>query len=49
MTWSEDYVGGLIDRYVKKDELLLDRIRRMDENTGGTEDAKPGAKQPPQR
>lgn len=48
MTWSEDYVEGLIDRYVKKDELLLDRIRRLDENGAGTLDAKPHAKPPPQ-
>ncbi len=33
MTWSEDYVEGLIDRYVKKDELLIDRIRRLNEAT----------------
>lgn len=44
MTWSEDYVEALIDRYVKKDELLLDRIRRLDENGAGTENAKPAAK-----
>lgn len=30
-TWSEAYVERLINMYVKKDELLLDRIRRMDE------------------
>lgn len=36
MTWAEDYVEALIDRYVKKDELLLDRIRRLDENAGST-------------
>lgn len=35
MTWSEDYVESLIDRYVKKDELLIDRIRRLDENRTG--------------
>lgn len=44
MTWSEDYVEGLVDRYVKKDELLLDRIRRLDENTSGASIAKPAAK-----
>jgi integrase len=36
MTWSEDYVEGLIDRYVKKDELLRDRIRRLDEHAQRT-------------
>lgn len=44
MTWSEDYVETLIDRYVKKDELLLDRIRRLDENASGVPSAKPPAK-----
>lgn len=34
-TWSEDYVGSMIRKYVKKDELLLDRIRRLDEATRG--------------
>jgi len=28
--WSEDRVEGLIDRYVKRDEIIRDRIRRMD-------------------
>jgi integrase len=41
MTWSEDYVEALINRYVKKDELLLDRIRRLDENAKSTPNAKP--------
>ncbi|MDE2112765.1 MAG: tyrosine-type recombinase/integrase [Alphaproteobacteria bacterium] len=31
MAWSEDKVERLIDRYVKRDELLKDRVRRMDE------------------
>lgn len=44
MTWSEDYVESLIDRYVKKDELLLDRIRRLNENASRTSSAKPHAK-----
>lgn len=30
-TWSEDQVERLIRVYVKKDEILLDRIRRIDE------------------
>jgi integrase len=44
MGWSEDYVEALINRYVKKDEILRDRIRRMDENASGSPDAKPAAK-----
>lgn len=28
--WSEDRVERLLDRYVKRDELLRDRIRRLD-------------------
>ena len=31
MTWSEAAVEALINRYVKRDELLKDRIRRLDE------------------
>lgn len=44
MVWTEDAVEDLIDRYVKKDELLLDRIRRMDEHAERTKSAKPPAK-----
>jgi integrase len=44
MTWSEDYVEGLINRYVKKDELLKDRIRRLDENALRTGTVKPESK-----
>lgn len=44
MTWAEDDIERLIDRYVKRDELLRDRIRRMDENARRTPDAKPPAK-----
>ena len=47
MTWSEKYVDALIDRYVNRDALLRDRIRRIDENASRTASAKPGAKQPP--
>jgi integrase len=36
LAWSEDRVERLIARYVKKDELLRDRIRRMDEATQRT-------------
>jgi integrase len=49
MTWSEDQVEALINRYVKRDELLKDRIRRLDENTLRTDTAKPSAKPPPQK
>jgi integrase len=30
LAWSEEKVERLIDRYVKRDEILKDRIRRMD-------------------
>lgn len=42
MTWSEDRVEQMINRYVKRDELLIDRIRRMDEARTARE--KPAAK-----
>lgn len=32
MTWSEEQVERLINLYVKRDELLKDRIRRLDAN-----------------
>jgi hypothetical protein len=35
MAWSEDKVERLIDRYVKRDELMLDRIRRMEKSSIG--------------
>ena len=44
MTWSEDRVERLIDRYVKRDEILRDRIRRLDQNRRATDSAKPSAK-----
>lgn len=47
MTWSEENVERLIDRYVKRDELLLDRIRRMAEHETRTQSAKPAAKPVP--
>ena len=31
MTGSEGAIEQLVDRYVKQDELLLNRIRRLDE------------------
>lgn len=33
LAWSEDFVEAIIDRYVRRDAILLDRIRRMDEAT----------------
>lgn len=44
MTWSEGEVETLINRYVKRDELLRDRIRRLDENTRRTSPEKPAEK-----
>lgn len=44
LTWSEDRVEALINRYVKRDELLRDRIRRMDEFEARTQLAKPSEK-----
>jgi DNA-binding transcriptional regulator LsrR (DeoR family) len=29
MAWSEDKVDRLIDRYVKRDEILRDRVHRI--------------------
>lgn len=43
-TWSEDQVERLINVYVKKDELLLDRIRRIDEAESRTPSVKLGVK-----
>lgn len=43
-TWSEDHVERLINVYVKKDELLLDRIRRIDEAESRTSSVKPTVK-----
>jgi hypothetical protein len=31
MGWSDHKVERLIDRYVKRDELLRDRIRRLEQ------------------
>lgn len=44
MGWAEDRVEAIIARYVKRDELLKDRIRRMDEAEARTHPVKPGAK-----
>ena len=32
MAWSEERVERLIDRYVKRDEILADRVRRMEQS-----------------
>jgi hypothetical protein len=39
--WSNDKVERLLDRYVKRDGLFRDRIRRMDEFESRTKTAKP--------
>lgn len=44
-TWGEDKVERLIDTYVKKDEIMLDRIRRIDALETRTNFAKHSAKQ----
>lgn len=36
LAWSEEKVERLIDRYVKRDEILRDRIRRLDAKQGIT-------------
>lgn len=43
-TWSEDQVEKLINVYVRKEELLLDRIRRIDELEARTYAVKPSVK-----
>jgi integrase len=37
--WSEDRVEKIIDRYVKRDEILKDRIRRMEEHAAASNTA----------
>lgn len=49
MTWSEADVDALLDRYVRKEDLLRDVIRRLDENAAATEAEKPTAKQSPRK
>lgn len=44
MGWKEDNVEAIINVYVKRDELLKDRIRRMDEAGARTDAVKPTAK-----
>lgn len=46
LAWSEDQVERLIDRYVKRDEILLDRIRRLDANAARTPPEKQSEKPP---
>jgi len=45
MGWAEDKVERLIDRYVKRDEILRDRIRRLEqfENENCKTDCKTGS------
>ena len=43
-TWGEDKVERLIDTYVKKDEIMIDRIRRIDALETRTKSAKHSAK-----
>ncbi len=45
LTWSEKQVERLIETYVLKDAILLDRIRRM--NEAGTPPVKPAVKPAP--
>jgi len=40
--WSEDRVEKIINRYVKRDEILRDRIRRIEQGQKETE-ARPSA------
>lgn len=41
MGWAEAHVEALIDKYVKRDEVMKDMIRRFDENEARTASAKP--------
>lgn len=43
-TWGEDQVERLINIYVRKSELLMDRIRRIDELEARTSAVKPAVK-----
>jgi hypothetical protein len=44
MGWAELQVERLIDTYVKRDEIVLARIAKLDQNTDGTNGANPTAK-----
>lgn len=46
LAWSEDQVERIINRYVRKNALLLERIRRLDANAEGTNAVKPAVKPP---
>jgi len=47
MGWAEQQVERLIDTYVKRDEIILARIAKLDENTDRTKNAKLSAKPSP--
>ncbi len=44
LAWDEESVDRIIRRYVKRDALLRDMIRRMDENTPRTKSEKSAEK-----
>lgn len=44
LAWSETHAERIIDTYVRRDELLRDRIRRLDENEARAKAEKPSAK-----
>lgn len=44
LAWSEDKVDAILDRYVRKDEVIADLVKRLSENDPGTESVKPGVK-----
>ncbi len=41
MAWEEKCVEGIINRYVRRDEIIRDMVRRLDENDAKTPPAKP--------
>lgn len=43
MAWEEGHVERIINRYVRRDALLRERIRRLNENAAGTPTAQPAA------
>lgn len=44
MAWSEEDVEALLNRYVRKNDILRDMIRKLDGNANATEGEKPDAK-----
>jgi integrase len=46
LAWSEDQVERIINRYVRKNALLLDRISRLDANALATQAVKQAVKPP---